>query len=112
MKTETKKRTYYCWAEHTAGKSIGHSCSTGSFSDPSDDWILEVTAENQDEAYVLAGKQFEAHVKDWEENNREACCCGKYSGSLWNSWWDSVAVITSLKPYPEYWNDDDDIDAA
>lgn len=106
IKVATQKNTYYCWAEHTAGKSIDHSCSTGSFADPTDGWELEIKATNEDEAFQQAAKQFEKHARGFEKENNKPCACGRYSGALWDSWWDSQVVIVSRSPYPDYVSDE------
>lgn len=99
-----KLNNYYCWAEHTQGRSVDHCCTTGIFNDPTDEWEHECEAQNEEVAMGLAE---EAFAKYTEQPSDVACACGAYPGYLTKNWYDSVVIIVSRKPYPDAIGDED-----
>ncbi len=95
-------RTYYIWAEHSGGQSVSHPCTAGVYSDPTDQWSATVVAENEQQAQEEGRKLLAATLDRWEP-----CSCRRHLQPGSDSWWGSVSIIASLKPYPDYVSDDD-----
>lgn len=93
---------YHVWAEHTAGASVGHPCTAGVYSDPTDQWSEEIEAENEDSAREIAHAKLAETLKD-----AEPCGCEFHHCPGSDRWWNSVHITVSRKPYPNYQSDED-----
>jgi hypothetical protein len=92
--------TYYIWAEHTLGESVSHPCRAGAYEDPAD--LLDLS--------VLADSEAAAEWRGWVElertlEARPPCPCGRSERAGTDRWRDSVSVIASRTPYPDYTSD-------
>lgn len=90
-------------AEHTGGKSVGHPCSKGVHSDPTDSWQAHVEAATVDLAQDQAYRLLAADVAE-----AETCDCRRQLRAGSEAWWDSV--VTCL--WPEDQEAADALDAA
>tara|TARA_R110000824_G_scaffold24088_1_gene85302 strand:+ start:412 stop:720 length:309 start_codon:yes stop_codon:yes gene_type:complete len=76
-------------AEHTAGRSLSHCCTSGRHEDPTESFevtVLAITAEEAEELGqdALCNRIFE---------ERKPCACGRdRGGDLGEDWFDSVAL--------------------
>lgn len=93
--------TYHIWAEHTSGQSVGHPCTTGVFSDPTDQFSEVVEAESEAAAEEMGRKLLAKIVEE-----SEPCSCQRHWQAGSNSWWGGVAIIASRAAYPKYVGDD------
>lgn len=78
-------------AEHTAGASISHPCSKGSWNDPVDHWQPDIDAPSLDAARKLAHNDLADIVDTFPK-----CDCRRKEQPGSNRWWNSV--IISLWP--------------
>jgi hypothetical protein len=76
-------------AEHTAGKSAGHCCSTGAYSDPTD--LLDLQFSGPLEEAYQKGEQELEKLRQEAQNN--PCACGKSDRVSYDSWADSKTII-------------------
>jgi hypothetical protein len=93
--------TYYCTAEHTSGGSVGHPCTHGVYSDPTEQFSETIEADNQEAAEKIAYQRLEAIVEE-----TEPCNCRRQLKPGNASWWNSVCVTVSRIPYPDFLDDD------
>ena len=76
-----------CDAEHTSGGSVGHACTRGVYSDPTESWTAVVKADSISAAVSAGLAELRAHIDDWEP-----CNCVRKSEPGYTSWWNSVCV--------------------
>jgi len=76
-------------AEHTAGKSSAHCCSTGAYSDPCDLVDFEFEGDYGD----AIGKGVVELERLRQEAIESPCACGKSKMASWYSWADSASVV-------------------
>lgn len=93
--------TYYVWAEHCSGASVGHPCLTGVFSDPTDQWSEEIEAESEEAAQEIGKQRLAKIVED-----SQPCACRRHEQAGSDRWWNSVALIASLSAFPTYTRDE------
>lgn len=77
-------------AEHTAGTSVGHPCSKGIYSDPTDHWEEDIEARDEEDAQHKAFKSLQKLVSDYP-----ACDCRRKLEPGSNRWWNSVIVTVT-----------------
>lgn len=83
---------YIVTAEHCCGASVSHPCSRGVFTDPTEDFEMEVEAKDEDEA-VRHG-----HDSLWAlAEGSAACDCRRRLRAGSNAWWNSVAIHATPK---------------
>lgn len=86
---EEKDMTHFTvTAEHGNGKSVGHPCRHGVYSDPTDSFEMSVEASDENDAISIATRELEKRVKSWP-----ACDCRRQCQPGSNDWWDSVSII-------------------
>ena len=93
-------KTYHLWAEHTAGQSIGHPCSTGVWDDPTERLDCTIDAESEADAETIGMQELEAIVAKYTP-----CDCRRKLSAGNDRWWSSVRIVASLAAYPEYVGD-------
>lgn len=90
-------------AEHTSGASVGHPCTRGVYSDPTDMWQEEIEADGLSEANEKAHAALSKIVEEYDP-----CNCQRKEQPGSNRWWASVSI--SLWPTDEAamaaWRDD------
>lgn len=79
---------YKITAEHCSGGSVGHPCTKGIYSDPTDDFEVRVETDTQEDAEVLGAERLRDRVDTWG-----ACDCQRKRLPGSNAWWASVAII-------------------
>jgi len=72
-------------AEHTSGRSVGHSCTKGIYEDPTDTWQAEVAATDEDQAEHYARQLLSDVVLKWP-----TCDCHRKLQPGSSEWWKSV----------------------
>ena len=77
---------YRITAEHTKGKSVGHPCVDGVYSDPTDSFECEVFAADEDEAERKAQTELDLVV-----DASDVCKCRRHLQPGSDSWLNSVA---------------------
>ena len=78
-------------SEHCNGKDVGHPCSTGVHTDPSEKLDFVVAARNEQEAREFAEAALARIVEEHED-----CACGRDDGTMYDEWWNSVSIIVEL----------------
>ena len=80
--------TFVINAEHTSGQSVGHPCTKGVYSDPSDSLCgCTVEAASEEQAERLAWEKLRELVEA-----AKPCDCHRKLEPGFNRWWDSVTV--------------------
>jgi hypothetical protein len=74
-------------AEHTQGKSVAHHCRRGVYSDPTDGFQVEITADSIHDAMQLAHDDLREIVDDCRD-----CWCERRLSPGSDSWWESIAI--------------------
>ncbi len=74
-------------AEHCSGRSVGHPCLKGVYSDPTDGFDEIIEADSEESAIDLGMTALEQLV---EEAN--SCDCERQLSPGGEQWWDSVAL--------------------
>jgi len=74
-------------AEHCGGASVGHPCTTGVYSDPTDSFSEVVAAATEEEAIDKGQAMLAALVDGWEP-----CACKRHEKPGWDRWWNSVTM--------------------
>lgn len=74
-------------AEHCSGKSVGHPCIDGVYSDPTDGFVVIVAATDEEAAEIKAYRELE-----WIIEESTPCKCRRHEHAGGNSWWSSVAL--------------------
>lgn len=83
---DTEKK-YTVTAEHCLGASVAHTCTSGAYSDPTDDWEFEVQADDKHDALAQGRLAFEEFVFKYP---RCECTRGANPGS--HAWWTSILL--------------------
>lgn len=90
-------KRYNITAEHTNGKSVGHPCTTGVYSDPVDSFEMEWETDDAtgtpsydlEEAAERAGWAALLRIAD----DAEPCKCRRHLSPGGNAWVNSVSII-------------------
>lgn len=95
---------YTVTAEHTNGKSVGHCCTSGVYSDPTDGFEWQGQAANADAAEHVAYEEMQRFVADSDE-----CECKRHLRAGSDAWWGSVAFTVQNEAGQVVFGEEDEV---
>ena len=78
---------YNITSVHTAGESVGHPCSEGTYEDPTDEFEDIVEADSPQAAEAIGAAMMADLVESWP-----ICDCPRHETPGTESWWNSMAI--------------------
>ena len=81
------RNVYRLGAEHRGGASVGHCCTTGVYSDPTDFFDLLVVADSEDQAEQVGLDELTKRIDE-----SKPCKCAFHKQAGGERWWSSVCV--------------------